>query len=80
MLNRIPIINKLCGIEVPMYVLILKSQSTFSNKCMKCIYWHEELKEKENNNPTLEEKNSVKLTKKFHIERSKVINIKDVTK
>lgn len=79
-LNRIPIINKLCGIEVPMYVLILKSQSTFLNKCMKYIYWHEEFKEKENNDSTLEEKNSVKLTKKFNIERYKVINVEDATK
>lgn len=62
-----------------MYVLILKSQSTFLNKHMKCIYWHEEFKEKENNDPTLE-KNSMQLTKKFHIERHKVINVEDVTK
>lgn len=79
-LNRIPTINKLCGIEVPMYILILKSQSTFLNKHMKCIYWHEGFKEKENNDPTLEENNSVKLTKKFHTERDKVINVEDVTK
>lgn len=31
-LNRILFINKLRDIEVPMYVLILKSQSTFFHK------------------------------------------------
>lgn len=50
-LNRILFINKLHDIEVPMYVLILKSQSTFFHKWIIYI----EIEENEANHHTSED-------------------------